>query len=105
ERTGHYVVPGRMAGAGCGAGLGAVVCLVFWKAAWVDRTVHLGAGYFAAVADGSADEFRLEIYAADVVGQSPSGRRVAFHRAWIHSLAGLLGDGAWPLFRAWARPV
>src|SRR4051812_44741990 len=77
--------------------LGAVLPLVFPQAPRDDRLADLDSRHGAADADGSVDELRLEVYAADGADQYLECGRLALHGTRHRALGDLHGPGPGPL--------
>ena len=83
--------------------MGSVVVLVFCKTAGADSGVYLDSWHAAAIADGPAHEFRVEIHAADGAHQHRYRGHLVLHASGLPTLAGGCGDGFWALHPAWSR--
>src|SRR2546426_4803213 len=74
-----HPVSGRLACAFFVPDVGSFVRLVFYKAFWPNRTVHLGARHIAAFEDGPVDELCVEIHVANGAVQHFNGGDLAFY--------------------------
>ena len=103
---GEYVAMFSISGLGTTLFLGgwaAPFAFLSWVPSWIwffakvcdlDLRVHLDARNAAAVAAGPADEFCMEVCAADDADQPDGGGALAVHGRGLAALGGLLGDSA-----------
>ena len=101
---GNHSVPGWVDCATVVPYMGAFVDLVFWQIVGADLLIYLGARHASTAADGSADEFCVEIHAPTGANQYRGRRVVAIHAAGTGALGGLrnAGGGALRFARAGA---
>src|SRR5689334_1661936 len=81
-----------------------IVGMVFCETVRPDRALHLGQRNVASAPHGPADEFCVEIHAADDADKYPVCGNLGFDARRGRPVAGLLNDGPGALRPAGARP-